>query len=103
MHYVLVKYKHIKLLINEGCDSQPLLKHLADIEALYAKVAQFYENLMTVDSAEGAQLDKEKRQLISKIGYNITGVPFTNQDAELYAINNKLEFNELCVEIGYDA
>lgn len=104
MKYVLIKYKNIKLLVNEVCDMKPMLEQLPNIEALAEKVSGFYMNLMNVNQEQSSALEKEKQQLTSKIGYKIIGVPFTNQDAELYALDKKLEYTEfqLNVDIEYE-
>lgn len=95
MKYVLIKYKNIKLLVHESCDMQPLIEHIQSIESLVEKVNGFYMNLINASQEEASALEKEKQQLISKIGYKIIGVPFTNQDAELYALDKKLDYTEL--------
>lgn len=100
MKHVLIKYKKIKLLINEGCSSEHLLVHLTEIESLEKKVSHFYANLLTVNKDEAEAIEAEKQRLISKIGYNIVGVPFTNQDAELYALDKKLDYTVLQLEDG---
>lgn len=104
MKYVLIKYKKIKLLVNEWCDMQPLIEQLQSIEALAEKVNDFYINLMNVTQEQCSALEKEKQQLISKIGYKIIGVPFTNQDAELYALDKKLKYREFQIneDIEYE-
>lgn len=98
MKYVLIKYKNIKLLINEGCDSRTLLNHLTEIEALNAQLTSFYANLMNATTENGKKIEAEKRSLISKIGYKIIGVPFSNHDAELYALDKKLTYEVLELE-----
>ncbi|MGR2849164.1 hypothetical protein [Vibrio vulnificus] len=95
MKYVLVKYKNIKLLINEGCSSQPLIDHLSEIDDLNDKVSHFYANLMNATTEDGKKIEAEKQSLMSKIGYNIVGVPFSNQDAELFALDRKLTYEIL--------
>lgn len=95
MKYTLVKYKNIKLLVNEGLQMQPLIDHLIEIELLADKVSIFYKNVLTATKEQGAELEKEKQSLISSIGYKIIGVPFTNQDAELYALDRKLNYEIL--------
>ena len=95
MKYVLIKYKNIKLLVNDGCDMQPLIEHIRSIESLAEKVNGFYMKLINATQEDASALEKEKQQLTSKIGYKIIGVPFTNQDAELYALDKKLDYTEL--------
>lgn len=95
MKYVLIKYKNIKLLINEGVQIQPLLSHLSEIENLASRVNEFHKNILTAKKNDGALLEKEAAALISKIGYKIIGTPLSNHDAELYALNKKLEYSEL--------
>jgi hypothetical protein len=95
MKYVLVKYKGMNLLIHGELQMQPLIDHLADIEVLEGKVTDFYKNIMDKSSGAAAELADEQRALISKIGYKIIGVPFTNHDAELYALNKKIDYDIL--------
>lgn len=95
MKYILVKYKNLKLLINEGLQMQSLIEHLNEIESLAVEVNGFYTNLLTATKEQGAALEKKKQALIAKIGYNIIGVPFTNHDAELYALDKKLNYEVL--------
>jgi uncharacterized metal-binding protein len=92
MKYVLIKYKEIKMLVNEGLSMQPLIENLIQIEALNKKVIQFHANLLNATSEQGKVLQKEVTELTSKIGYKIIGVPFTNHDAELYALDKKLDY-----------
>lgn len=95
MKYVLIKHKDVKLLVNEGLHMQPLLCHLHEIEILAEKVNELHRNLLNATKEKAQQLEHEARELTSKIGYKIIGVPFTNHDAELYAINKQLDFETL--------
>jgi hypothetical protein len=95
MKYTLVKYKKIKLLVNEGLQMQPLIDHLFDIEVLNEKVTSFYKNVLNEGGESAAAIASEQQALISKIGYKIIGVPFTNHDAELYALDKKLDYEIL--------
>lgn len=103
MKYVLIKYKNIKLLVNEGCDMQPLIEHLQDIEILSEKVNIFLSDFMNATPEQSAALEKEKQHLTSKIGYKIIGLPFTNNEAELYALDKKLDYEELQLEYSAHA
>lgn len=95
MKYVLIKHKNLKLLIDEELQMQPLLVHLHEIEALADKVKEFYRNLLSASPHQIEKLEQERAILLSKIGYKIIGVPFTAHDAELYALDKKLEYTEL--------
>lgn len=95
MKYVLIKFKNLKLLVHEGIQIDSLISELKEIELLTEKVNNFYANLITATKEQGAALDKERQALTSKIGYKIIGVPFTNQDAELYALDKKLDYEVL--------
>lgn len=95
MKYVLIKFKNLKLLVHEGIQIDNLISELKDIELLAEKVNNFYANLITATKEQGAALDKEKQALITKIGYKIIGVPFTNHDAELYALDKKIDYEVL--------
>lgn len=54
--------------------------------------------MLTANKDEVAAIESKKQRLISKIGYNIIGVPFTNQDDELYALEKNLDYTELQLE-----
>jgi len=92
MKYALIIKGDLKLLINEGLQMEPLLTHLDEIQALNARVLEFYANLMSATAEQGRALEAEAKSLISKIGYNIVGVPFTTHDAEMYAVNLGLDY-----------
>ena len=98
MKYLLIRYKNIKLLVNESCDMQPLIAHIQSIESLAKKVNGFYKNLKNATDQDASSIEQEKQQLISKIGYKIIGVPFTHQDAELYALDKKLDYADMELE-----
>ena len=74
---------------------QPLIDNLLELENLAGKVTKLYKNVLNATDKEINNLEKQKEALTSKIGYKIIGVPFSNHDAELYALNNKLEYTEL--------
>lgn len=95
MKYVLIKYKKLNLLINEGLNSKPLIEHLEEIELLNKEVICFYKNMLNADDESSKKITKKQQTLISKIGYKIIGVPFTNHDAELYAIDKELDYQIL--------
>lgn len=95
MKYTLIKYNNLKLLVNELEDPSPLISRLPEIEALAVDVKEFYSNLLNVSESETKAIEDKRKLLIEKIGYQIIGVPFTNHDAELYAIDKKLEYDIL--------
>ena len=95
MKYVLIKHEKLKLLINEELHMQPLIDNLLEIKELSDKVTKLFKNAMNATDEKISNLDKQREHLKSKIGYKIIGVPFSAHDAELYALNNKLEYTEL--------
>lgn len=95
MKYTLIKYKDLKLLVNELDDAQPLISYLPEIEALASSVKAFYERLLDATDAEAQALETQKKALLDKIGYPIIGVPFSNHDAELYALDKRLDYDVL--------
>lgn len=95
MKYTLIKYNNLKLLVNELEDAQPLIARLPEVEALAVDVKEFYSNLLNVSESETKAIEDKRKLLIEKIGYQIIGVPFTNHDAELYALDKKLEYEIL--------
>ena len=58
------------------------------------KVSIFYKNVLTATKEQGAEFEKEKQSLISSIGYKIITI-ITNEDAELYALDRKLNYEIL--------
>lgn len=97
MKYTLIKYNNLKLLVNDLEDAQPLISRLPEIEALAEDVKAFYSNLLNASESDAEALENRKKPLIEKIGigYQIIGVPFTNHDAELYALDKKLAYGIL--------
>ena len=95
MRYVLVKYQRLKLLVEDHEDISSLLPLLADIVDLESRVGAFFRDILNADHATGAALDQEAVELMEQIGYAIGGVPFTRYDAELYALDRKLDYDVL--------
>lgn len=91
MKYILVRYKNITLLVERGADCNLLLNHFSEIELLTEKVSNFYANLLTTSKKESDEIQSIRSNLLSKIGYRIIGVPFSNHDAELYALDKNLD------------
>jgi hypothetical protein len=85
MKYTLIKYKNIKLLINKKLSTQPIIDNLSEIERLHNNLLALEENSPNITSESIKLFEQRKKQLINKIGYSVIGIPFTNQDAELYA------------------
>lgn len=99
MKYYLVIYENLKLLVKQGSDLKLLVDQLDEIERLEKKVNSVYLNSLNIDSLKAnneniALIKKERSNLYNKIGYEIIGVPFTENDAELYAIDKKLDYQE---------
>lgn len=95
MKYVLVKYKKLKLLINEGLPMQPLIDHLQDVVELKDRQQDFYANLVGGTEDDCAAFERSRSDLVRKIGYIIVGTPFDDRDAELYALDKGLDYSIL--------
>jgi len=77
---------------------QSLLDNLKEIELLEKKVSSFYSNMLNASDDDARSIANEVENLTSKIGYKIIGVPFSNHDAELYALDKRLDYEELMLE-----
>ena len=96
--YVLLEYRNLKLLIDEECSLEPFLAHSNEIETLAKETKYFYAHMLKFTEDEVANIETKRRDLISKVGYDIIGVPFSPHDAELYAQHHKLDYTVL--ELG---
>lgn len=95
MKYTLIKYNDLKLLINELQDARPLISMLPEIEDFAKEVSGFYGDLLNATDADAQAMEAKKKALLKKIGYSIIGVPFSNHDAELYALDKQLDYDVL--------
>lgn len=95
MQYTLLTHNELNLLFDAGADSSAVIAHIDEIEALADEVNAFYENLLAASKEQAAELETKRQQLLEKIGVNIIGVPFTNHDAILYALDRKLSFTQI--------
>lgn len=97
MNYTLLTHNELNLLFDSGADSGAVIAHIDEIEALADEVNAFYRNLLSASKEQAAELESKRQALLKKIGVNIIGVPFTNHDAMLYALDRKLSFTQLVV------
>ncbi len=91
MKKVLVKYKQLKILIDETADIEPLIANIDEISSLNDDVISMYKNLLSTPPEQAEQLQKRVdlfKPLVDQLG--IVGVPFQNKDAELYAADKKI-------------
>lgn len=97
MNYTLLTHNELNLLFDANADSSAVIAHIDEIEALADEVNAFYSNLLTASKEQAAELEAKRQRLLEKIGVNIIGVPFTNHDATLYALEKKLSFTQIQV------
>ncbi|AOY11829.1 hypothetical protein BGL48_11945 [Salinivibrio sp. SS3] len=95
MNYTLLTHNELNLLFDAGADSSAVIAHIDEIETLAVEVNNFYENLLSASNEKAAELEAKRQALLKKIGVNIIGVPFTNHDATLYALDRKLNFTRI--------
>lgn len=91
----LIKYKNIKLLIDSGLPMAPLLENIEEIAALSNAVAEHYEDILSASASRTREIQQWRQKLISKVGYKIVGAAFTDQEAELYALDRGIEYEIL--------
>lgn len=93
----LIVRNDVKLLIGADDAIAAIERHIEEVEALHAKVNEFYKNLLDAAPGEGTAIDAEVKALQEKIGYKIVGVPFTNHDAELYVLDRKINIVKVTI------
>ncbi|MPX91415.1 hypothetical protein [Salinivibrio sp. VYel1] len=95
MQYTLLTHNELNLLFDAGADSGVVIAHIEEIQTLADEMNAFYENLLTASNEQATELEAKRQGLLKKIGFNIIGVPFTNHDAELYAVDRGLHVERL--------
>lgn len=92
MRKTLIKYKDIKLLVNEEMNIQHFIDNKDAIIQLNELTNQFCSDLLNQTEKNVEEINKLKQELSDfvmhsdAIGY---------QDAELYALNHNIEYNIL--------
>lgn len=95
MKKVLIKYKNIRLLINESA-SELFIKNIENIEKLQILVDAFYKNILNSSHDASVEIDLLKTQLSEFVEQSgVIGTPFDSRDAYLYALDRKLDFEIL--------
>lgn len=94
----LIKYKDVKLLITktEG-DASLLTSNIEAIEELDKRVKAFYLSQMSPDADSEVRAIEAEREKLSHVRdeLGLIGVPFDNHDAELYALDRRLDYEIL--------
>lgn len=96
MKMTLIKYKALKLLVNENSHSALFLDNIEKIEALDVLTKEFVSDLLNPSQLIMDEINRLKNQLASFINMSgVIGFPFDNHDAELYAYDRKINFDIL--------
>lgn len=95
MSWVLVKYKNIKLLVEDNLDTNSLIENLKEIEILNFKFKEICENMLLQSKGDIFRFNQQKDLLLRRIGGAVIGAPFTTHDAELYALGKGLIYTEI--------
>lgn len=93
---ILLKYKDISILISETVSLELFIENRKEIENLNSKVRHFHKNIVSMGEKENQEIEHLRVKLkdISE-EFEIIGSPFDNHDAELYALNNRIEYEIL--------
>ena len=95
VEYILIKYNDVKILIESECDIENLCRFLPDIQDLNQRTKKFFGSLDARTDEEVDFLKEKPKQIINNLGFNIIGTPFDLHDAELYALDRKLDYTTL--------
>lgn len=101
MKMVLIKYKEMSILVDE---SASLELFTANIDAFYdldIAVKELYKNLLNAtkqDTDNIAIMRKNLKPFSDEL--KVIGTPFDNYDAELYALDRKIDYDVL--ELQYE-
>lgn len=96
MKKILLKYKDIKLLVNEDVDIQHFIDNKELIVQLHDAMNQFTTNLLNQSDDDAKKIDELKQKLAEFVMHSdVIGFPFHMKDAELYALDNNIEYEIL--------
>lgn len=95
----LIKYGDLKLLVDSDCDIQAFIDNKDKIIALNEAVNSFCADLMNQTKEDQMNIDRMKNNLSDFVQLSdVTGYPFDMRDAELYAINNGIDYDVIEIE-----
>jgi hypothetical protein len=95
MDHVLLSYQDIKILASADCNMEAITRNLPRIVELHSRVVAYYKALMNTPKDAIQAMSDERDSLRIEIGGTLVGVPFSNQDAEMYALSNRIDFVQI--------
>lgn len=96
MEMVLIKYRDLNLLVDPDSDMQDLLANVDEIQEFQRVRNRNLEGMLNISQEEWQEekaLQESLQALKEKMG--IIGYPFDNHEAELFALNRKIDYEEL--------
>lgn len=94
--YVLLKDGAVKLLLRDSFDMSQYLQRRDEIAAFNTAMLDFYRNAMHATTEDVAHVKRMKQQLADfAVASGVIGSPFDTHDAELYALDRKLQYDVL--------
>lgn len=93
---ILIKYKNMSVLVNDDFNIQEFSANADKIYRYFEKKSAFARNILSQNDKDINELDTLKAELWQFIvSSGAVGFPFDNKDAELYALNNDIEYQIL--------
>jgi hypothetical protein len=96
MNMTLIKYKELKILVDENMQSDIFTTNVQHIYRLFEAQNKLMQNMLNAsdkDIRHIKQLKSELNQFIQQS--KVIGYPFDNHDAELYALDRKINYTIL--------
>lgn len=96
MNMTLIKYKYLKILVDENMQSDMFTTNAQHIYRLFEAQNKLMQNMLNATDQEIRNIKQLKSELSSFIKQSkVIGYPFDNHDAELYAIDRKVNYQIL--------
>lgn len=99
MSKVLLKYKNLSLLVDSEADVELFIKCKDQILKLNEAYVAFMRNIINMDKSDSKRIEDMRNDLKEFIiESGVIGAPFDIQNAELFALSNKIEYQTLELE-----
>lgn len=98
MGFVLIKYRDIKMLAGGDVDISAITANLKEINELNSCLKALRKGSLNASPDDVARYDDKRDAIIKKIGFAIIGAPFTTDDAEIFARDRQIDYDEVEIE-----
>lgn len=95
---ILLKYKDIKLLVDDNMCADVFISNIPAIEEFNAAAMAYAESALHATAEDTARIKALKKVLANFIDQSkVIGFPFDLKDAELHAIDKGIKYTELVI------